>query len=323
MTMLSTMQTRVIATLLTTLSALTVAEAQQNPSTSSKMVRPAAYERSESNAAVQSVRFGRRPARIGDEVEQTLAMDVRLTTSFRKGNEIVEKNQSAMRSKQNRTVVTTAVDDGRAVGVRVRYDAATKQMGLGDGATGEMAAEAQPIAGKTYLVKRESGDAGKLIVTDEEGHLPSLEEYEIVASNMEMVGRPNPLAEFLAGRTLKTGQTLELPQNIANQVFNLGQQFGDVTRFDLTLEKMEVQDGARCAVFTAHVEASASGSSQMGMQVEGPFVVQTDTCRAVKVDLSGPIGMSETRGSYSTAYQIIGTGQLKVGIASTYRDAKR
>jgi hypothetical protein len=33
--------------------------------------------------------------------------------------------------------------------------------------------------------------------------------------------------------------------------------------------------------------------------------------------------MSETRGSYSTAYQLIGTGQLKTSIESAYRDAKR
>jgi hypothetical protein len=78
-----------------------------------------------------------------------------------------------------------------------------------------------------------------------------------------------------------------------------------------------------CAVFLARVEAASSDSSQMRLQVEGPLVLQLDTCRAVRVDLSGPIGMSETRGSYSTAYQMIGTGQLKMRIASTYRDAAR
>ena len=56
---------------------------------------------------------------------------------------------------------------------------------------------------------------------------------------------------------------------------------------------------------------------------EGPLVIDVATCRAQKISLVGPIGMSETRGSYSTAYQVIGTGKLQMSIASTYRDAKR
>jgi hypothetical protein len=57
--------------------------------------------------------------------------------------------------------------------------------------------------------------------------------------------------------------------------------------------------------------------------VEGPLVMQIDSCRAVQLALSGPIGMSETRGSYSTAYQLMGAGQLKTSIESLYRDAGR
>jgi len=59
----------------------------------------------------------------------------------------------------------------------------------------------------------------------------------------------------------------------------------------------------------------------MRLQVEGPLIVQADSCRAVRVDLNGPIGMSETRGSYSTAYQVIGTGHLKTSISATCREA--
>ena len=150
-----------------------------------------------------------------------------------------------------------------------------------------------------------------------------MEEFEIVAQHMEIVGRPNPLAEFLADKSVAIGQTIELPRKIAGKLFNLGDQFGDVTRFELTLQKAHIEGGVTQAVFLARVEAASNGSSQMRMQVEGPLVVQADTCRAAHVDLSGPIGMSETRGSYSTAYQVIGAGQLKMRIASAYRDRKR
>jgi hypothetical protein len=161
------------------------------------------------------------------------------------------------------------------------------------------------------------------MITDENGQTPPPDEYEIVAQNMEMVGRANPLASFLAGRSIAVGETVNLPKDLADQLFNPGDRFGEVTRFDLLLEKAETQDGTPCAVFLARVEAASNDSSQMRMQMEGPLVMQIDTCRAVQLSLSGPIGMSETRGSYSTAYQLIGTGQLKTSIESAYRDAKR
>jgi hypothetical protein len=102
----------------------------------------------------------------------------------------------------------------------------------------------------------------------------------------------------------------------------LGDKFGEVTNFELTLQKIESQDGSQCGVFLANVEAAANGASQMRLQVQGPLVVQADSCRAVRVDMDGPIGMSETRGSYSTAYQVIGTGHLQTSISAKYGEAQ-
>ena len=140
---------------------------------------------------------------------------------------------------------------------------------------------------------------------------------------MQMVGRPNPFAQFLAGRTIAVGEKIELPNDVASQIFNLGDRFGKVTRFTLTLQKVQSENGARCAVFLASVEAASTDSTQMRLEVEGPLVVEVDTCRAQRIALVGPIGMSETRGTYSTAYQMIGTGRLQISIASTYRDVQR
>jgi hypothetical protein len=167
------------------------------------------------------------------------------------------------------------------------------------------------------------GDEGTLVVTDEDGHIPPMDEFEIVAQHMEMVGRPNPLAEFLAGKSVVEGQTIELPKEVAGIIFNLGEQYGEITRFALTLKKIESHAAATQAEFLAQVEAASSNASQMRLELEGPLAVEVDSSRAVKVDLSGPIAMSETRGSYSTSYQVIGTGQLKMSAASAYRDAKR
>ncbi|HEX3600935.1 MAG TPA: hypothetical protein VHU84_12375, partial [Lacipirellulaceae bacterium] len=180
----------------------------------------------------------------------------------------------------------------------------------------------QPVQGKTYLCRREPGENGKLIVTDEAGNPPPTDELDIVAPQMDMVGRPNPLGEFLGGRTVAVGDKLELPRELANKVFNLGEKFGKVTHFTLILKNVCVENGVQCAEFSANVEAASSGASQMLLQVQGPLAVQVDTCRAVRVDVNGPIGMSESRGSYSTAYQVIGTGHLQTSIAAVYREAQ-
>lgn len=298
-------------------------------------VQQTRFDRSTSRDAAESVRFGRRAARVGDEVDQSISLEMRLATSLRQGNQLVERSNATALTSQRRLVNTTEVDAGRAMAVLVRYLEATKTINAANSTPATDATEQagdsndssqptpQPVEGKSYRCHRESDDTGKLIVTDAEGNIPPMDEYEIVAQNMEMVGRANPLMQFLAGRSFAIGETVELPKDLADRLFNLGDRFGEVTRFDLTLQRVQKVEGAPCAVFLASVEAASNDTSQMRLQVEGPLVVEIDTCRAVKVALSGPIGMSETRGSYSTICQLIGIGQLKMSIASAYRDAKR
>ncbi len=309
------------------------AMAQRTQPASKSAVQAASFDRTPSPPA-QAVRFTRRPAQVGDQSEQTISFEMRLATTLRRGREIVDKNEKTIRNTQRRTVTTAEMDSSRTTGVRVKYEEAKTQV-VGKPAVNPNADAAapadstvvQPVSGKAYRCRRELGsegqdDIGKLIVTDDAGQVPPPAEYEIVAENMDAVGRINPLAEFLADRTIKIGEKVTLPKEVAERVFGTD-QFGQVTRFDLTLQKIQKEDSGACAVFLANVEAAAHGTSQMGLQVEGPMVVQLETCRAIRTDLSGPIGMSETRGSYSTMHQLIGTGQLKMSVASVYHDADR
>ena len=294
-------------------------------------VKPSALERRQRLNPGRRATFGRRESQVGDRVEQAISLEMRLNTSLRQGNELIEKKRTTMLSKQRRLVTTTDVDQGRASAVQVRYLVASKRMEAADAAAGyteEPAAADAPTApqrvqGKTYHCRRDGGEDGKLIITDAAGNIPPSDEYEIVAQNMDMVGRSNPLAEFLGGRTVALGETLKLPKDVARRLFNLGERYGEVTRFDLTLQEAPRDDDPSCAVFMARVEAASNDASQMRLEVEGPLVVELATCRAVRTSLAGPIGFSETRGSYSTAHQLMGTGRLTMSIASTYRDVRR
>jgi hypothetical protein len=307
------------------------ARGKESPPAGSSAVQPASFSNTSGSDKQQSVRFGQHAVRIGDRVEQQLTLEMRLSTWLRQGNQIIEKRQMTVRSDQQRIITTTAVDAGRSSSVVVRYLSATKQVGSGEKSEFDdtkaipsqpVTPTVQPVHGKTYLCTRESED-GKLRIATEDGKTPPKEEYEFVSQNMEMVGRANPLADLLGGQTITVGQTISLPPNTADRIFNLDERYGEVNRFELTMRKILTDSNSLCAEFLARVEAASTDSSQMRLQVEGPLVVQIDTCRAVRMALSGPIGLSESRGSYSTASHLLGTGQMKLRVASTYGIAPR
>lgn len=291
-------------------------------------------EKTVAEANAQSVTFGQQPLHVGDESEQTVTVEMRMKLIMRRENELLGSHQSTVRTSQHRIVTTTAVEGDRVKAVAVRYPEATKQVvaaeaptaPTADGTpTADAAAQYQPIAqpvqGKTYLCRREPGSNGKLIVTDEAGNTPPKEELDIVAPQMETVGRPNPLVQLLAGRTVTVGQQLDVPRDLASRIFNLGDKFGKISRVTLTLKSIRHDGGVAYASFVASVDATSNDASQMRLEVEGPLTVQVDSCRATDIQLVGPIGLSETRGSYSTACQVIGTGHLQLNIASAYRGA--
>jgi hypothetical protein len=311
-----------------TAAVLLLAEGASAEKPNAAPVRKASFDAAVASDLPQSITFIKKASQAGDRVEQSQAVEMRMTTTVRQGVTLVEQTRGNVCYAQRRVVTTTSVDHGRVTEVKVQYIDATKQVsesaaGANSKPLSEGTKSPEPVAGKTYVCRREPGAAGKLKVTYLDGKVPPEEECNIVSQHMESIGRPNPLAEYLDGRQIAIGETIQLPQQIARRIFSLGEAFGEVTQFDLTLQTVEHSGSHAQATFNARVEAASNNASQMRMQVEGPIVVQVDTCRALKVDLSGPIGLSETRGSVGNSYQVIGTGNLKTHIASTYHDAKR
>lgn len=295
----------------------------QSPSpTIDPAVLPASANRHVPRGAAQSqsVRFGRRPPQVGDRIEQAFSHEMQLTTKWRQGQEFVNTTSVSAKNSQRRVVSTALVHEGRTQAVLVRYLDAANERSSSEQQPADTPQTPLPVVGKTYRCQR---DVHKLVITDELGNVPPPEELEIVNADMESVGRPSPLAEFLGGRTVAVGESISLPLDLADRLLGLQDKFGKLTRFDLALREVRAEDGAQCAVFQANIEAASNDSSQMRLFLNGPLVVQIDTCRAVQTALSGPIAMSESRGSYSASFQLISTGKLSMTIASTYRDAAR
>ncbi|QDV72388.1 hypothetical protein [Botrimarina mediterranea] len=261
----------------------------------------------------ETATFGRRQSVVGDAVEQSVRLEMKLDTTMRQGTQVIDQDSSEVERVQRRLVTASSTREGRVVGAAVRFFEATSTH------NGESAADI--VAGKTYHCER--GENDKLSVLTEKGTMPTLEEYALVVRAMETLGTASPLAEFLAGKTIAVGEKLDIPAELAQRALGFDKQFGTVDKFTLTLEELRDVEGLRVARFAADVEASATGSGQMGLFVEGVFEIEEPTCRMVSADLTGPIALSGQQGVGVTAHQVDSRGRMRMRLAARYRDATR
>lgn len=263
-------------------------------------------------AFAESATFGRRQSIVGDAVEQTVRLEMKLDTTSRQGAQVIEQESSEVERQQRRRVTASSTREGRVVGAAVRFFEASS--------TRNDESTADPVAGKTYQCER--GEDDKLTVLTDKGTMPTMEEYTLVVRAMETLGTASPLAEFLAGKTIEVGEEIELPAELAQRALGFDKQFGKVNLFTLKLKELRVVEGLRVARFAATIEATGGGTGQMGLIVEGAFEIEEPTCRMVSADLSGPIALSGQQGVGVTAHQVDSRGRMRMQLAARYRDSK-
>jgi hypothetical protein len=263
-------------------------------------------------AFAESATFGRRQSVVGDAVEQTVRLEMKLHTTSRQGAQVIEQESSEVERTQRRRVTASSTREGRVVGAAVRFFEATSTH------NGESATD--PVAGKTYQCER--GEDDKLTVLTDKGTMPTMEEYALVIRAMETLGTASPLAEFLAGKTIEVGEEIELPADLAQRAVGFDKQFGKVNLFTLKLKELRVVEGLRVAHFAATIEATGGGAGQMGLIVEGAFEIEEPTCRMVSADLTGPIALSGQQGVGVTAHQVDSRGRMRMQLAARYRDSQ-
>lgn len=265
---------------------------------------------SESHPAVT---FTHRPAAKGQRVQQTLVIQLDLKTRSRQGATVLEEADTRMTRTRQRVVTTTRVESGLATGARVEYLESCLQREDDDKTP-------DPIAGKAYNCLRKGE---QVQVVSAEGAMPTEAEFKLVSENMDTLGRENPLATYLSGKSVSIGQRLTVPPDVAQQLLGLKSQLGDVRRFELTLQKIVNVDGRACAEFLADLEAQRTDGSQMRLMIGGPMTIEIDTCRSVASTLSGPIGMSHSTPDPRGRLQVDSTGRLSLTVASRFSDPIR
>lgn len=278
-------------------------------------VQPATHTapvRQPESSTTASIQFSQQPAQVGDRVGQQVDLELNLNTSIIQAGQLAHQEETSMIRRQQRLVEVLEVAEGNVRRARVTFTQSRLKSPENDDPEQEVI---QPVEGKNYLLTRQGE---QLLVTDGEGTIPPRDEFEIVFSSMQSLGLPNPLAQFLLGRTIQVGQTLELPREIAERMLSLGNELGEVKRFELQLQEMSTYGGEPCAVFAAKIEVAGGAGSPMQIDVTGSVVILTESCRTVVTDLSGPISFNETQLTSQGNYQYQGTGTMRAAVRARY-----
>ena len=257
----------------------------------------------------QVITFASQPSKVGDTIQQEVEHRMEMKTTIFKNKVKVKEQATKLTRKQRRRVTALKVQRGSVIGARVTFDLADEIVQEGNQPS---KTKALPIVKKTYSVVR---NGEQLLITDSEGNIPPMEEFNAVLQSMESIGKPNPLAQFLAGKRIAVGQTITMPKELAKAFLGSVNEAGDITRFEMTLTGLQNVAKQKAAVFRVSVEAKSQGRMQMGLQLSGSVAISPATSRTLAIQLEGPIGIAETHATGGE--NIMLQGQGKIGIAMT------
>ena len=265
----------------------------------------------EAQTEADFVTFSKRITEPGDQLDQSLTVASDLKIRKRQAQEIFEEEQRKSGRHQHRLVTVRSIEDERITEADAHFLASEERF--------ETNKANDPVVGKTYRCKIKDN---KLTILTESGDIPPIAEFRVVARAMETLGKPNPLASYLVGKRVDIGETLELPNKIAQEAFGLDKKLGEVEKFTLTLKSIHTLGADKVATFKAAIEAAGSGSTQMRLFLDGDVAINAASSRVVSANLSGPIGMLESRGSYGNNYLVDGTGKMHLRISSKYLEVR-
>jgi len=258
-------------------------------------------------------RFSYQPPHVGQQVQQDVHFVLAMILTVSEDGQIVEETEEGAEWSQQRRLTVLEADGNRTTRVRLSYPKAEHTRAE----AGEVGpTKPQSVVGKTYIVARDA--SGQLHVANEKGESPPAPELAIIQQNMVGLGRPNPLAQFLAGRTFEVGSRVPLPPELAQELLGMPGALGEIQRVELLLRERQMVGGRSAAVFEIEMEARPVEGRGIGMQISGELVVEVDTCRAISANFLGPVSLVETDGPEEQPRLTRGQGTLNVVVKSQY-----
>lgn len=253
------------------------------------------------------VEFRNRPAEIQDQVTQSIECHLNAERAIRQHKQVIDKSKQQFRRDQVRTVRVLQVSNGNATQALIQYEKSSTKIAVENGRVVEAN---QPVAGKTYLVERKQQE---LIIRSEKGLAVSEEEDQILRTQLQTFGLPNPLAQFLNGKRIRIGQSVDVPEEVARELLGLTGNNGKTDKLALRLSGMRSVSGTNCAVFETLLK-SHSDESSISLLMKGELLIDPATCHTKTIELEGPVAISELRGPPEGRFMVSTNGSLKVAV---------
>ena len=259
-----------------------------------------------STAEAQQATFHHLPAENGQKIWQHLTVFANTTTTYEQASQKIARQHRHVTREQVRRLTILDARPGPQNVVQVRYEKAQRTH---SSAGRQAAIEPQPVAGKTYVVHR---PAEELVVTGENGTEVTPEEIRIVRENMQSVGRANPLAKFLNGKTLQVGQRVQLPANVAEEMLGWQSDFGKPQEVTLTLNGLQTGTGQVIADFELQIEGESVEGMDDTTRINGALSVEVNTCRVVATNLKAVVAVRQQRGPTGNTFYVSHQGKANI-----------
>lgn len=177
--------------------------------------------------------------------------------------------------------VVAATADGLGK-VKVTYDASTGTESRGGAPA---STQPDPVEHKAYLIDLTTKP---MTITGADGAEATGEETDLVANYEHDLAAGNPLAHFLAGKTVKKGDTIDIPAEDVAKMFSDGQTYSKAS-MSITYTGM---DGA-FAKFDGTSSFTSDGDGvHAEIQIAGTIEIDPTTGWAFQADLKGPVTLS-------------------------------
>jgi hypothetical protein len=261
------------------------------------------------------VKFTQCRVAVGDRVEQQFGVRLVLQTRIVQSGQVAHESTNDLGREQTRIVEVLEVADDKLRTARVTFPSSRNQ--TPDNPQPDQLLP-QPVHGKSYVVTLADD---QLRILDAQGAIPPRDEYDFVADALQNLGKPHPLSEYLLKHRLSLGERVLLPRKIAEELLGLGNELGEVKKFELQLLRVEpgpTSESSPRAVFSAHVETFANDRSPLEMAIVGQVVVETQTCRSLAADFRGPVQLRSVERTSQGIYQLSASGEVEVVIRSEY-----
>ena len=262
----------------------------------------------------QQATFTHIPTSTGQVINQVVKTRSQLQNMYEQSGQLISSSNKDERIHQERVVTVLESSDHATPTVSVTYAKASKKD------SGGLFARSvpQPVLGKSYIVRRINDE---LVVTYPDEGTPPRDELGIVKVNMQSVGRPNPLASWLNGRTIAVGENLTLPQPVARQL--LGEWLADsVLRVNLKLVKLHPFQNQEAATFDIDLGGQQSDGRQP-ISSSGQVTVGVSNCWTMQLKMQADVDLTEQRGPAGAQFTVANNGTIDITMRAEYAGAPR